>query len=302
MPKFQIGDMVMGRWPGSNLYYEVKVLSYDAETHLYTVIYKDGTELELKEADIKSQTGFRQSGGSRSRSRSRSPARRQSRSRSPGRTPRRSSSRSRESRKDTKLKELLEVRLSPVAKPVENNSNNKHEKKDENDAADKEKSESDVEKSLLRVSGRYNLRRRKDDAATKAAQQDELKKTEELLPRAKKWATAKTTELDFGGRIGAFLLMLSLPLVAFALLLTCQADGSILCFPPPVPPLHAFWSAQVFGITLLWLLFQAVLYVLPVGKVADGMPLRSGEKVEIQDERIVCFSRHCCGCGSRCVL
>lgn len=50
--KFQIGDTVMGRWPGSNLYYEVKVLSYDSKTRLYTVIYKDGTELELKESDI----------------------------------------------------------------------------------------------------------------------------------------------------------------------------------------------------------------------------------------------------------
>ena len=43
----------MGRWPGSTLYYEVKVLSYDTETELYTVIYKDGTELELKDSDIK---------------------------------------------------------------------------------------------------------------------------------------------------------------------------------------------------------------------------------------------------------
>lgn len=42
----------MGRWPGSNLYYEVKVLNYDNKSRLYTVIYKDGTELELKESDI----------------------------------------------------------------------------------------------------------------------------------------------------------------------------------------------------------------------------------------------------------
>lgn len=51
--RFQVGDTVMGRWPGSNLYYEVKVLSYSAKSQLYTVIYKDGTELELKDADIK---------------------------------------------------------------------------------------------------------------------------------------------------------------------------------------------------------------------------------------------------------
>lgn len=51
--RFQNGDAVMGRWPGSNLYYEVKVLNYDVKTQLYTVIYKDGTELELKDGDIK---------------------------------------------------------------------------------------------------------------------------------------------------------------------------------------------------------------------------------------------------------
>lgn len=43
----------MGRWPGSSLYYQVKVLGFDAKSQLYTVIYKDGTELELKEQDIK---------------------------------------------------------------------------------------------------------------------------------------------------------------------------------------------------------------------------------------------------------
>lgn len=51
--KYQRGDTVMGRWPGSSLYYEVKVLGFDTKSQLYTVIYKDGTELELREQDIK---------------------------------------------------------------------------------------------------------------------------------------------------------------------------------------------------------------------------------------------------------
>lgn len=54
--KYQRGEMVMGRWPGSNLYYEVKVLGYDTKSQLFTVIYKDGTELELKDQDIKVST------------------------------------------------------------------------------------------------------------------------------------------------------------------------------------------------------------------------------------------------------
>lgn len=51
--KFADGEVVRGRWPGSSLYYEVEILSHDSSSQLYTVKYKDGTELELKESDIK---------------------------------------------------------------------------------------------------------------------------------------------------------------------------------------------------------------------------------------------------------
>uniref|UniRef100_A0AAY4AX95 Tudor domain-containing protein n=1 Tax=Denticeps clupeoides TaxID=299321 RepID=A0AAY4AX95_9TELE len=116
--RFQKGDVVMGRWPGSNLYYEVKVLTYDPDSQLYTVIYKDGTELDLKETDIKSNVSFRQTSG---RSRSRSPSRRRSRSRSRGQPPallaRVSSSRAAESGRD-KLKGTAEeeVSLAPLVR------------------------------------------------------------------------------------------------------------------------------------------------------------------------------------------
>ena len=51
--RYADGEMVMGRWPGSVLYYEVQVTSYDDVSHLYTVKYKDGTELALRESDIR---------------------------------------------------------------------------------------------------------------------------------------------------------------------------------------------------------------------------------------------------------
>uniref|UniRef100_A0A8C2B8B3 Delta(14)-sterol reductase LBR n=1 Tax=Cyprinus carpio TaxID=7962 RepID=A0A8C2B8B3_CYPCA len=198
--RFQIGDTVMGRWPGSNLYYEVKVLSYDNKTRLYTVIYKDGTELELKESDITSLTVFKQGvTRSRSRSRSRSPGRpRRSRSRSPARTPRRSSSRTTDVHKE-KLKEALEVRLTPVVR------------------------------SLVCV----------------------------------------------------FFLMFLLPVAVLALLILCgQKDASLQSFPLELPALESLWDCQVFGIVLLWLLFQAVLSLLPVGKLVEGMPLKNGKTLK----------------------
>ncbi|XP_056219380.1 delta(14)-sterol reductase LBR isoform X1 [Seriola aureovittata] len=303
--KYQRGDKVMGRWPGSNLYYEVKVLSFDTTSQLYTVIYKDGTELELKDQDIKSAAGFQTR--SRSRSRSRSPGRRRSRSRSPARTTRRSSSRTAaavaaaaitdsmpSSHRDSRLKDNLEVRLSPLqpTEATENNSNNKHEKqeekqKEENNTANKV---NEVEAEPEKNQGRYNLRRRKDDGAAKevAVKQEQL---EEEAKKAAAPAAALSTPLDFGGKIvslmclflpaGAYFWLLFLPAwVLFLVLQINQGDPSLVNFPPPLPPLETLWDTQAFGFVLLWIVFQAVLYILPVGKLSDGMPLRSGERLK----------------------
>ncbi|XP_026802772.3 delta(14)-sterol reductase LBR isoform X1 [Pangasianodon hypophthalmus] len=290
--RFQAGDTVMGRWPGSNLYYEVKVLSHSPKSQLYTVVYKDGTELELKDADIKSVTGFRQgSVRSRSRSRSRSPARtRRSRSRSPARTSRRSSSHTTETRRD-KLKDVLEVRLTPVTRrgsgaypgitehktmPLVNNSSNEHEKKEENDTANKVVEVK--EETENQVSGRYNLRRRREPGEERPF---ELKDAEPVVFLATPQQTSKTTDLEFGGRIGVFFLLLLLPVVVLALLILCgQKDSSLLSFPRMLPTLDSLWDWQVFGITLLWLLFQAVLSLLPIGKVVNGMPLKNGKTLK----------------------
>ncbi|KAL7887947.1 hypothetical protein AOLI_G00029210 [Acnodon oligacanthus] len=254
-----------------------QVKDASCQTQLYTVIYKDGTELELKDGDIKSLTGFKQ-GRSRSRSRSRSPARtRRSRSRSPARTVRRSSSRTAEVRKE-KFREVLEVRLSPVAVPLENNSNNRHERKEENDAAN-QVNEKTEEESENQVGSRYYLRRRKDQGDGRPVELE--KKLVAILPQATPREAVRTTELEFGGRFGVLFWLLSLPVMVLALLiLSAQEDASLLNFPLAPPPLHSLWDCQVFGIVLLWLLFQAVLSLLPVGKVVEGMPLKNGKTLK----------------------
>ncbi|XP_029589418.1 delta(14)-sterol reductase LBR isoform X2 [Salmo trutta] len=282
--KFQSGDTVMGRWPGSSLFYEVKVLSYDAKNQLYTVIYKDGTELELREADMKNPTGFKPS----RRSRSRSPSRRRSRSRSPARTTRRSSSRTVSStfiaethnaRKEPKLKEVLE------AKPIENNINNKHEKTEENDTANKvneKPAEMEPEKKV--VESRYNLRHRKDDGDAKPAEQ-----TEEVEQKPAVATAPITTELEFGGRLGVFCMTLLLPATVLGLMVVCSQEDASLMSSPPLPALDSLWDLQVFGMVVLWLLFQALLYVLPVGKVVEGMPLKNGERLKYRMNTLYAF-------------
>ncbi|XP_039980736.1 delta(14)-sterol reductase LBR isoform X2 [Xiphias gladius] len=289
--KFQRGEMVMGRWPGSSLYYEVQVLGFDAKSQLYNVIYKDGTELELKEQDIKSAAGFQ----TRSRSRSRSPGRRRSRSRSPARIARRLTSHtaaavaaitdSASSRRDTRLKDTLEVRLSPLqqTKADVNNSKNKHERKEENNMANKlnEMSDAKVEAEPEKNQARYNLRRRKDDGSAKPAVARPEQLEEEVAKMAAAPAATLSTPLDFGGKIGAYFWLLFLPSwVLFLVMQVNQEDPSLVNFPPPLPTLEAFWDAQALCFVILWILFQALLYILPVGKLSEGMPLSSGERLK----------------------
>ncbi|XP_077444007.1 delta(14)-sterol reductase LBR isoform X2 [Stigmatopora argus] len=280
--KYHKGDMVMGRWPGSNLYYEVKVLGFEAKSQLYTVIYKDGTELELKEQDMKNSQDFQP----RSRSRSRSPGRRRSRSRSPARTMRRSSSRtaaaaikendSLPARKDLKLKEVVEVRLTPMQKSamaVENNSNNSHEKKEENNTSNKVNG-SKAKMEPERNQTRYNLRRRKTEDDGKHQQVDDTKVVSTS-------AVTVSTPLDFGGKLGAYFWLLFLPCwVFFVILQVNLEDPSLVNFPPPIPTLEDLWDFRALGFVILWILFQVLLYILPVGKLSEGMPLRSGEMLK----------------------
>uniref|UniRef100_A0A8C4FCV2 Delta(14)-sterol reductase LBR n=1 Tax=Dicentrarchus labrax TaxID=13489 RepID=A0A8C4FCV2_DICLA len=276
--KYQRGEMVMGRWPGSSLYYEVKVLRYDASSQLYTVIYKDGTELELKEQDIKNAAGFQTR--SRSRSRSRSPGRRRSRSRSPARTTRRSSSRTAAavataaitesaptSRRDAKLKDTPEVRLSPLVSAT---------------AAFTVSSESKVEAESEKNQGRYNLRRRKDDGDAKALEIKPEKLEEKDAKLAAASAASLSSPLDFGGKMDFFFLLQCKQgqcWLADVSLFNLE-DPSLANFPPLLPPFEAFWDAQALGFVILWVLFQVLLYILPVGKLSEGMPLRSGERLK----------------------
>lgn len=63
--------------------------------------------------------------------------------------------------------------------------------------------------------------------------------------------------------------MLSLlPATVLTLLLICgEKDASVLNFPPALPALTTLWDNHVFGIVVLWFLIQALIYVLPIGKV-----------------------------------
>ncbi|XP_077933964.1 delta(14)-sterol reductase LBR isoform X2 [Halichoerus grypus] len=292
--KFADGEVVRGRWPGSSLYYEVEILSHDSHSQLYTVKYKDGTELELKENDIKPLTSFRQrkSGSTSSSPSRRRGSRSRSRSRSPGRPPRssrRSASASHQADIKEMRKEVLEVKLTPLVLKPFGNSINRYNGEPERTERDGLPHRNTEEKFHLSeessyISTQYSLRPRREEIKLK-----DIDSKEENIVATKGSTLLKTSEgpatqtqgLEFGGVPGVFLIMLGLPAFLFLLLLMCkQKEPSLLNFPPPLPALSDLWETRVFGVYLLWFLLQALFYLLPVGKVVEGMPLTDGRRLK----------------------
>lgn len=302
--KFADGEVVRGRWPGSSLYYEVEILSHDTSSHLYTVKYKDGTELELKESDIKPLTSFRQrKSGSVSSSPSRrrgSRSRSRSRSRSPGRPAGRTPKNSRRSASASNQavipdiqkmrKEVLEVKLTPlVLKPFGNSIhryNGESEHVEKNDLPHKNTQEKfHLSQDSSYIATQYSLRPRREDVKLKDMDFKEekmvtkgpasLRTFEETMP------AAQMRDLEFGGVPGVLFLMLSLPVFPSLLLWMCQLeDPSLLNFPPPLPALADLWETRVFGLYLLWFFLQVLFHILPIGKVAEGTPLSDGRRLK----------------------
>ncbi|XP_066466330.1 delta(14)-sterol reductase TM7SF2 [Tiliqua scincoides] len=91
----------------------------------------------------------------------------------------------------------------------------------------------------------------------------------------------RTKELEFGGPLGALLLLILLPTTVFYLLLVCRTEqASLLSLPLPLPTLHSLWNPQDLALVLGWMGLQAVLYMLPTGKLMEGIPLRDKSRLQ----------------------
>ncbi|XP_051003999.1 delta(14)-sterol reductase LBR [Acomys russatus] len=293
--KFAEGEVVRGRWPGSSLYYEVQILSHDSKSQLYTVKYKDGTELDLKESDIKPLKSFKQrKSGSTSSSPSRrrgSRSRSRSRSRSPGRAPkgpRRSASASHQADIKEMRREILQVKLTPlVLKPYGNSIhiyNGDPERVERNDVSHKNKQESVIlPPEVSSIATQYSLRPRREEVKVKEIESKEQNLVSRVPAPLETFqaSTVQRKDLEFGGVPGALLVMLGLPAFLLLLLLQCrQKDPSLLSFPPPLPAVDDLWETRVCAVYLLWVFVQALFYLLPIGKVVEGTPLVDGRRLK----------------------
>lgn len=102
--------------------------------------------------------------------------------------------------------------------------------------------------------------------------------------------TPRTKELEFGGSMGALLLLIVLPGTVLYLLLTCNTDdASVFQVPGPPPPLKSLWNPFALALLLGWMALQAVLYMLPMGTIAEGITLRDNTRLKYKINAFYAF-------------
>ncbi|KAL2095266.1 hypothetical protein ACEWY4_009985 [Coilia grayii] len=105
----------------------------------------------------------------------------------------------------------------------------------------------------------------------------------------------RTTEREFGGVLGATCIPVFLPLTVLYLLSVCRSPtASVLQWPPPLPHATFLWDPVAPAIVLGWVALQSFLYLLPAGKVSEGLVLRDGSRLKYP---INGFCAFCCSAG-----
>lgn len=96
--------------------------------------------------------------------------------------------------------------------------------------------------------------------------------------KSKKDHHGKTFHYEFGGPIGAFFTMVSLPVVVYGLYFACNGDYCVNFtnyenFPIP-QSLCSLWNTNAFLVTCAWIGLHVVLERFLPGDVAEGVPLK----------------------------
>uniref|UniRef100_A0A672K0B8 Delta(14)-sterol reductase TM7SF2 n=1 Tax=Sinocyclocheilus grahami TaxID=75366 RepID=A0A672K0B8_SINGR len=90
-----------------------------------------------------------------------------------------------------------------------------------------------------------------------------------------------SAEREFGGALGATCIPVFLPLTVLYLLSVCRSPAaSVLQWPPPLPPAAHLWDPLAAVLIVGWITLQSFLYLLPIGKVSEGLVLRDGSRLK----------------------
>lgn len=262
-----VGETVWAMWPGSRKYYEATILNV-GKTKV-EVNFKENYKTEVALKNVYRQLPFR----SRSTSPARSPARR--RSRSPGRRSRSRSrsparSRGRPPAQKTSEESLVAKVKQEIATPSRRSSRRSR-------MPEKTVEESSTLTTTVTKDSATVTTTRVTRSVTKKliAEEKEAFHTPEVKPNPMN----SSHGYEFGGPVGVCLMMIGLPAMVIASYLFCNKDGCSIHQRPSIPQVWSF-SGGFFDIghliVLGWIIFQAIIYMLPIGKVIKGRVLADG--------------------------
>ncbi|GAB6024416.1 hypothetical protein CHUAL_009581 [Chamberlinius hualienensis] len=318
---FAEGDTVMSKWPGSKKYYPAKITKIYGDK--ITIRFDDGMTVsdiaadDLKEFFEKSPRPIRRRSQGRQSSRSRSPSATRSSAtaskKKPLGRPRRSKSRERAS---TPVKTLLDssvVRRSPRVRVSRIQLDKVSDSEDDEvvllSHSKKTRATSIVTtaKSKLVFPDEYEIKVSPKEVNShpeipqfikELTVEKEIKDV--TLNRADisdgkreaKTAKPKKDEISkhFGGSVGTFLLLFVLPFFVYTLNLIITQRNWNLSLPTKFPQrLASYFDKDAVAIYLGWILFQFILYTLPLGPVVKGFALKDGSSVKYRLNGLVSF-------------
>ncbi|KAG7322756.1 hypothetical protein KOW79_014102 [Hemibagrus wyckioides] len=97
----------------------------------------------------------------------------------------------------------------------------------------------------------------------------------------KRHTAPHTTDTEFGGAIGAACLIVLLPITVLFLLSVCVSEeGAVFHWPPALPHQSDLCDPRAVFIITGWICTHILLYLLPVGKVSEGLVLRDGSRLK----------------------
>ncbi|XP_068457066.1 delta(14)-sterol reductase TM7SF2 [Clinocottus analis] len=98
---------------------------------------------------------------------------------------------------------------------------------------------------------------------------------------ALKHRTSHDTEREFGGALGALCIPVSLPLtVLFLMAASRSPEAGVLQWPPALPSRDQLWDPAAPVLLLGWIALHALLYLMPLGKVSEGLMLSDGTRLK----------------------
>nr|AIJ01350.1 lamin 2b receptor [Patiria miniata]AIK20547.1 lamin B receptor 2 [Patiria miniata] len=269
--KYDVGEKVMVKWPGSALWYPAKVLAIQGEE--YKVKFEEGTEDEVTADYIRTVGSFRR------RSSSKSPSRRRSRSRSPARSPSRQRVSRSPSRKSVAPKQQQQQQQQQSSSKTATKSTTST-----STVVTQSKSMPKPDLTPTRTPSKRILTSRSTTEVHSYTTRSSTKSGQQILEpmvEVKTGRVPKTNSYEFGGPIGAFFIMVSLPLFIYYLYFTCSKTlCKLQLLPACTHDWRDYYDRDAYLIFLGWMVLQVFLFMLPVGSVVKGLPLRTGQRLE----------------------